>query len=143
MNISGAKAYTDEQIKKLERKICNCDDFKVVSELPITGKEGVVYYVTGDGYYYWDGSVFVSFGKSIDPDLYGFERSQENAGIFELVEYYSEGILRKTSSLSGGTPPEYTTQTIVLYEADGVTVTSTTVFTLAYSSGILISKTLI
>jgi hypothetical protein len=49
----------------------------------------------------------------------------------------------KTSTLSGGTSPNYTTRTVVYYEQDGITVDSTFIYALEYSGLNLISETLI
>jgi len=62
--------------------------------------------------------------------------------IFTQVQYLNGSTLYMQSNLSGGTSPSYTTDTWTYYESDGVTVTSTLVWTLGYdSNGNLISRT--
>ena len=81
---------------------------------------------------------------AIGPPL-SITRTNEDAnGLFTVISHYrADGTLYKTSTLSGGTSPEYTTRTVVYYVEDGITVKSTQVYALAYNtSGILISETL-
>jgi len=54
----------------------------------------------------------------------------------------SDGTVYKTSVLSGGTTPQYTTRTTTYYAANGTTIKKVFTHTLAYSNGLLISETL-
>lgn len=63
-------------------------------------------------------------------------------GIFTTIDFKdATDTLRKKSVLSGGTSPSYTTRTVTYYASDGVTVTSTRVYTLTYDGdGDLLSE---
>jgi len=67
----------------------------------------------------------------------------DSNGIFTIVDYKrSDTTLHLNSTLSGGTSPNYVTDTWTYYELDGTTVSSTLVWTLGYdSNGNLISRT--
>jgi len=67
----------------------------------------------------------------------------DSNGIFTIVDYKrSDATLYLNSTLSGGTSPNYVTDTWTFYEVDGTTVSSTLVWTLGYdSNGNLISRT--
>lgn len=83
--------------------------------------------------------------SSGDPDqsLSSVRSDKDVNGIYTTVTFTrSDSTTYKTSVLSGGTSPEYTTRTETYYEADGVTVSSTLVFTLVYTDGDLVSETL-
>lgn len=82
---------------------------------------------------------------AIDPvQPLSYERSQKDGnGIYKTIEFFRpDGSLAKTSVLSGGTSPTYTTRTETWYDLDGETVLSETVYDLSYSSGELISETI-
>ena len=73
-------------------------------------------------------------------------RSDEDAnGLFVTIKHFrTDSTLYKTSTLSGGTSPLYTTRTVVYFEADGVTVKSNQVYALTYKvDGTLISEILL
>ncbi len=81
---------------------------------------------------------------AIGPPL-SIARTNEDAnGIFTTVSHYRpDSTLYKTSVLTGGTSPSYTTRTVTYYEEDGSTVKSTQVYALGYNgSGVLITETL-
>lgn len=60
---------------------------------------------------------------------------KDGFGLFTVVEWRRpDGTLAIRSALSGGTAPAYTTRTITNYEADGVTVESTWVYSLSYDA---------
>lgn len=61
-------------------------------------------------------------------------RSGKDAeGVWTQVSWYrADGTLARTSVLSGGTSPEYTTRTVTDYENDGATVRASRAFTLSY-----------
>ena len=64
-------------------------------------------------------------------------------GTFTTVTYRrkSDDSVCATSVLSGGTSPNYTTRTVTRYQTDGITVRSTTVYTLTYDAdGLLVSE---
>lgn len=66
-----------------------------------------------------------------------------DTGVFKTITWKTAGgTTRKTSVLSGGTAPEFTTRTETIYETDGVTVRRTNVYTLSYSSGRLTGESL-
>ncbi len=57
-------------------------------------------------------------------EIASMERKNKDAeGIFTLIEFKREnGTMFKTSELSGGTSPQYTTRTVIFYEEDGTTI---------------------
>jgi len=64
--------------------------------------------------------------------------------IFTIVSWYrkADNTLFRKFTLSGGTSPSYTTLTMQEYNADGTTVNTTKIFTLAYDTdGDLLSVT--
>jgi hypothetical protein len=69
-------------------------------------------------------------------------RSNKDVNDIYVTLTYSraDGTLFKTSVLSGGTSPEYTTRTVTFYEADGTTVSKTESYTLTYTDGELTSE---
>jgi len=80
-----------------------------------------------------------------DPDqtLSTTRSDKDGNGIYTTITFTrSDATVFKTSVLSGGTSPEYTTRTETFYAADGLTETSTKVFTLTYDAGDLVSETL-
>jgi hypothetical protein len=72
-------------------------------------------------------------------------RSGKDAnGIFTTVQYRrANNTLIRSSVLSGGTSPAYTTRTETLFDVDGSTVLQTLVFTLGYTNGELTSEDLL
>jgi hypothetical protein len=72
-------------------------------------------------------------------------RSGKDAnGIFTTVQYRrANNTLIRSSVLSGGTSPAYTTRTETLFDVDGTTVLQTLVFTLGYTNGELTSEDLL
>lgn len=82
---------------------------------------------------------------SIGPPLSIYRENEDSEGIFTTITYKrNDSTIYKTSVLSNGTSPEYTTRTITYYEDDGVTVRSTQVYTLSYNlDGDLISEVLV
>ena len=125
------------------------DSFKVKKSLlvtPVTSRpsspsNGEIIYNTTNGSFeqYTNGAWVTTIDYSVlNKELTG----RDSNGIFTTVEYKVGSSLRKRSVLSGGTSPTYTTRTVTLYAADGTTVISTTVYTLAYDgNGDLISET--
>jgi len=76
-------------------------------------------------------------------DTYNISTLNKDAeGIFTTIEYSrSDGKLYMRSVSSGGTSPQYATETQTFYGADGTTVTKTIVWTLTYDvDGDLISR---
>lgn len=60
--------------------------------------------------------------------------NKDDYGIFTLIKYYdSNNVLKKTSELSGGTPPLYTTRTEKYYDAQG-NLLQTLTYTLTYDN---------
>jgi hypothetical protein len=58
---------------------------------------------------------------------------KDSDGIFTIIEWYDDSSnLRKRSTLSGGTPPEYTLRTVDFYDTDGATLLSSLVYDIAY-----------
>lgn len=54
-------------------------------------------------------------------------------GIYPVVTWKrGDGTTYKTSTLSGGTAPQWTTRTEVIYQDDGIAVDSTKAYTLSY-----------
>lgn len=81
---------------------------------------------------------------AIGPPLSVVRSNEDANGLFVTIQHFrADNTLYKTSNLSGGTSPNYTTRTVVYYEADGTTVKSTQVYSLTYNAnGVLISETL-
>jgi hypothetical protein len=70
--------------------------------------------------------------------------SMDGFGVYTIVSYYrDDNTLWKKSTLSSGTAPFYTTQTVQFYAADGTTVTSTRTYTLTYTNGIVTNRQLV
>lgn len=63
-------------------------------------------------------------------------------GIYPVVTWKrGDGTTYKTSTLSGGTAPQWTTRTEVVYQEDGITVESTKAYTLSYDAdGYVVSE---
>lgn len=62
-------------------------------------------------------------------------RTNKDGSVYKTITWTdrTSGNTRKTSILSGGSTPTFTTRTVTIYEPDGVTVRSTEVFTQQYS----------
>lgn len=70
--------------------------------------------------------------------------SMDGFGVYTIVSYYrDDNTLWKKSTLSSGTAPFYTTQTVQFYATDGTTVTSTRTYTLTYTNGIVTNRQLV
>jgi len=84
-----------------------------------------------DGY---DASDFAL--AKLNPYIIRIKRSNPDAyGNYLQVDYYrKDGTLFARSVLSGGTPPQYTTRTITIYDADGTTVVDSYTFTITYNA---------
>ena len=84
-------------------------------------------------------SLFGNVGKLLDffnPDLTITKLNIDATGIFTTVEYRrTDTTLAKLSTLSGGTGSAYATRTINFYAEDGITVSKTLIFPLAYADG--------
>lgn len=68
---------------------------------------------------------------------------KDSEGIFTTVTYKrkSDNTIFAKSVLSGGTSPQYATRTLTFYNADGITVKATKIFTLSYDiDGDLVSE---
>lgn len=61
---------------------------------------------------------------------------KDSEGIFKTVTYKrkSDNTIFAKSVLSGGTSPQYTTRTLTFYNADGITVKATKIYTLSYDA---------
>jgi len=72
----------------------------------------------------------------LNPYIIRIKRSNPDAyGNYLQVDYYrKDGTLFARSVLSGGTPPQYTTRTITIYDADGTTVVDSYTFTITYDA---------
>lgn len=81
---------------------------------------------------------------AIGPPLSVSRTNEDSNGIFTTVSHYrADSTLYKSSTLSGGTSPLYTTRTVIYYGEDGTTVLSTQVYALTYNSNnVLVSETL-
>lgn len=69
--------------------------------------------------------------------------AKDSEGIFTTVTYKrkSDNTIFAKSVLSGGTSPQYTTRTLTFYNADGITVKATKIYTLSYDvDGDLVSE---
>jgi len=64
--------------------------------------------------------------KRSNPDAYG--------NYLQVNYYRKNGTLFARSVLSGGTPPQYTTRTITIYDTDGTTVVDSYTFTITYDA---------
>jgi len=84
-----------------------------------------------DGY---DASDFAL--AKLNPYIIRIKRSNPDAyGNYLQVDYYRKnGTLFARSVLSGGTPPQYTTRTITIYDTDGTTVVDSYTFTITYDA---------
>lgn len=93
----------------------------------------------GDGQTPWN-----QLPYRIEPpeDGYQFERSGKDVnGIFTVVTHKRpDNSIFKTSTLTGGTSPEYSLRTVRYFAEDGETVLSTTYYALTYQDGELISE---
>lgn len=83
--------------------------------------------------------------QNLDDLLVSITRTGKDANdIFTVISYYdATTALRRTSTLSGGTSPEYTTRTEVDYAADGITVVATRVYTQMYDTGDWVAEVLV
>ena len=72
----------------------------------------------------------------LNPYVIRIKRSNPDAyGNYLQVDYYRKnGTLFARSVLSGGTPPQYTTRTITIYDTDGTTVVDSYTFTITYDA---------
>jgi len=72
----------------------------------------------------------------LNPSIIRLKRSNPDAyGNYLQVDYYRKnGTLFARSVLSGGTPPQYTTRTITIYDTDGTTVVDSYTFTITYDA---------
>jgi len=60
-------------------------------------------------------------------------KNKDSEGIWTLLEWKrADGTLFKTSELTGGTSPNYTTRTVKFYDKNGSTLLQTIVYTLSY-----------
>lgn len=69
--------------------------------------------------------------------------NKDNNGIFTKVEHRrkSDNTLARSSVLSGGTSPKYSTRTVTYFATDGVKIIKTDVFSLSYDEDdLLISE---
>ncbi|AMA62496.1 putative phage structural domain protein [Kurthia sp. 11kri321] len=69
--------------------------------------------------------------------------SKDSEGIFTTVTYKrkSDNTIFAKSVLSGGTSPQYNTRTLTFYNADGITVKATKIYSLSYDvDGDLVSE---
>ena len=73
---------------------------------------------------------------TLNPNIIRIKRSNPDAyGNYLQVDYYRKnGTLFARSVLSGGTPPQYTTRTITIYDTDGTTVVDSYTFTITYDA---------
>ena len=73
---------------------------------------------------------------TLNPNIIRIKRSNPDAyGNYLQVDYYrKDGTLFARSVLSGGTPPQYTTRTITIYDADGTTVVDSYTFSITYDA---------
>lgn len=80
-----------------------------------------------------------------DPDqTLSTTRSDKDVnGIYTTITFTRSDSTRfKTSVLSGGTSPEYTTRTETFFSADGLIVTNSITYALTYDAGDLVSETI-
>jgi hypothetical protein len=86
----------------------------------------------GDGRTDWND---LAYRNDVPSDEYELVRSEKDANnIFTVITYkrrYSATIF-KTSTLTGGTSPSYTTRTVRYFAEDGQTIISTIVYNLEY-----------
>lgn len=95
---------------------------------------------------------YAQFKTSIEKEVAELQNANElsvvksvkdSEGIFKTVTYkrkWDNTIFAK-SVLSGGTSPQYTTRTLTFYNADGITVKATKIYTLSYDAdGDLVSE---
>lgn len=70
-------------------------------------------------------------------------RTNKDGTVYKTITWTdrTSGNTRKTSILSGGSTPNFTTRTVTIYEPDGVTIRSTEVFTQQYSGPDWIGET--
>ena len=73
-----------------------------------------------------------------------YRSNKDTYGVFRTItQKRSDGTTFRTSELSGGTAPQYSTRTLTFYAADGVTVSSTATYTLSYDTdGDVVSEVL-
>jgi len=81
-----------------------------------------------------EGNIFAL--AKLNPSIIRIKRSNPDAyGNYLQVDYYRKnGTLFARSVLSGGTPPQYTTRTITIYDTDGTTVVDSYTFTITYNA---------
>lgn len=78
-----------------------------------------------------------------EPALSMYRSGADVNGMYTVVTYKrQDGTTFKTSTLSGGSSPIFTTRTVNNYAADGTTISSTDVYTLTYSGATLTSEVL-
>lgn len=83
--------------------------------------------------------------ETFDSRLESFTRSGlDSYDLYTVISFYdANGVLRKTSTLSGGTSPLYTTRTVLRYDASSQLI-STKVYTLTYDANEdIVSETLV
>lgn len=81
-----------------------------------------------------------------DPDqtLSTARSGKDGNGVYTTITFTrADGTVYKTSVLSGGTSPEYTTRTETFYESDGITESHTVVYALTYDAGDLVSEVVV
>ena len=73
-----------------------------------------------------------------------YRSDKDTYGVFRTItQKRSDGTTFRTSELSGGVAPQYSTRTLTFYAADGVTVSSTATYTLSYDTdGDVVSEVL-
>lgn len=72
------------------------------------------------------------------------ERLNKDAnGIFTLVRHRRpDGTIHRSSEVSGGTSPHYTTRTVKYYDASGTRVITSSVFAMTYDGDDVVSEVL-
>lgn len=81
--------------------------------------------------------------SAADPDqtISTTRSGKDGNGVYTTITFTrSDATVFKTSVLSGGTSPEYTTRTETFYAADGTTETNVIVYALTYDAGDLVSE---
>lgn len=84
-----------------------------------------------------------SLEMEMEQNLTLVRSGQDSYGVFTTLTWKrSDGTTFRTSVLSGGTSPQYTTRTNTYYAANGTTAKKVITHTLGYTNGILTSETL-
>lgn len=80
-----------------------------------------------------------------DSGLNSYASAKDVNGIYTVVDYKrADGTLYMKSTLSGGTSPNYTTDTWLFYNTDGATLISTKTWTITYDTdGNITSKVVV